>query len=221
MFYKDSEQIYRARRLERLPWLRHGFGTRQSGQWVTGGLATLRQIHSDLCVYADGRTGCLGQGDALVSDRPGQFLGVRTADCLPIFIVDERLRAVAAVHAGWRGTVRGICGKAVGAMQRRFGSRPENLVAAIGPGICGACYVVGPEVARQFKPWFAGRTDLEHRTTIDLAEANRRQLIEAGVPLENVVTGAPCSSCRPGDFFSHRRGPGRAGRMLSAIGIDA
>ncbi len=219
MFYKDERHIYRAACLERLPWLVHGFGTRLSGAWVSENLVTVRQIHSDRCLYADGRRGCLGEGDALISDRPGQFLGIRTADCLPILLADERLRAVAAVHAGWRGTARGVVLRAVEAMQERFSSRPEDILAAIGPGICGKCYLVGPEVAQQFKGWLPEREDLGQATRIDLAEANRRQLVQAGVPEQNISHGAPCTSCRYEEFFSYRRDRMRAGRMISAIGI--
>ena len=221
MFYRDARHVYRAGRLECLSWLEHGFGTRHAGAWVDGAVASLRQVHSDRCVYAGGRTGCLGEGDALISDRPGQWLVIRTADCLPVLFADQRLKAVAAAHAGWRGTVRQIAARTVEALGTRFGSRPEDLVVAIGPGICAACYSVGPEVARQFEPWFPERIDLEHSARIDLAEANRRQLLAAGVPEGNIVAGAPCTACRPEEFFSHRRNPAKASRMVSAIGIRA
>ncbi len=102
----------------------HGFGTREAdipAQFVH--LATLKQIHSAACVAAEGRSGVLGQGDALLEDTPGAVVAVKTADCVPILLVDERRRAVAAVHAGWRGTAAGIAGKAVAAMGRRFATR--------------------------------------------------------------------------------------------------
>lgn len=219
MFYKDTRQVYRLSQLDQFQWLDHGFGSRLSGAWVSGPLATLRQIHSDLCVCADGAAGCLGQGDALVSNTPGHYLGVRTADCLPILIVDERQHAVAAVHAGWRGSAAGIAIRAVATLGERFSSRPEDLVVAIGPGICGKCYTVGPEVAATFQPWFPERSDLDRQTTLDLEEANRRQLIAAGVLLSRIHAGAPCTFCQPAEFHSHRRDPGRAGRMLSAVAI--
>ena len=115
----------------------------------------------------------LGEGDALLEDQPGSVVAVKTADCIPILLVDERRRAVAAVHAGWRGTAARIAADAVAAMGERFGTRPEDLHAAIGPGIGACCYEVGPEVAAQFGG--------QGRGHIDLTAANRRQLEEAGV----------------------------------------
>jgi YfiH family protein len=134
-------------------------------------------------------------------------------------MVDERLRAIAAVHAGWRGTVQQIAARAVEALAARYSSRPEDLVVAIGPGICGKCYTVGAPVAVQFQAWFPERTDLDRVTTVDLTEANRRQLVAAGVPEGRICTGAPCTCCRSEEFYSHRRSGGKPGRMISAIGI--
>ncbi len=219
MFFRDARHVYRAGRLDGLSWLEHGFGTRLAGAWANGAVASLRQVHSNRCLYAGGRTGCLGEGDALISDRPGQWLVIRTADCLPVLFADQRLKTVGAAHAGWRGTVGQIAARTVEALVSSFGSRPEDLVVVIGPGICAGCYSVGPEVTRQFRPWFPERSDLEQTARIDLAEANRRQLLAAGVPEGSIVTGAPCTACRPEEFFSHRRDPARAGRMVSAIGI--
>src|SRR5436189_4746081 len=101
----STQNVYRARPLTQLDWLEHGFGTRFFQPPAS--VVTLRQIHSDIIVYAAG-PGCVAEGDALLSDTPGQLVGVKTADCLPILLVDERHRAVAAVHAGWRGAVSRI-----------------------------------------------------------------------------------------------------------------
>ena len=218
-FYRDPQQVYRVKELERLEWLEHGFGTRASGGWVAGELVTLRQIHSDICVCAGASTSSMPVGDALVSNTPGRFLGIRTADCLPILMVDERRRAIAAVHAGWRGTARRIAPKVLETLAARFASRPEDLLVAIGPGICGCCYTVGPEVARQFHPWFPELAQVSGQTNLDLAEANRRQIVEAGVPAGRIYTAGHCSFCQPEDFFSYRRDPHKPGRMLSAIGF--
>jgi hypothetical protein len=106
----------------------------------------------------------LGEGDALLDNTPGSVVAIKTADCLPILLVDDRHRAVAAVHAGWRGTVAGIAQRAVEAMRAQFGSAPGDLRAAIGPGIGPCCYEVGPEVAAEF-----GRQGRAH---VDLGEAN-------------------------------------------------
>jgi YfiH family protein len=220
MFYKDARFVYREEALDRLPWLDHGFGTRLSGSWAPEPLAWVRQIHSDRWIRTDGAAGCLGEADCLISASPGAYLSIRTADCIPVLIVDQRLRAVAAIHAGWRGSAAAISAKAVNAMQQEFGSRPEDLIAAIGPGICGACYEVGPEVASQFAPWFPERSDLDRRGPLDLTEANRRQLLKAGLRPSSVFSGAPCT-CHSDEFHSWRRERERTGRMVSAIAIRA
>jgi YfiH family protein len=171
----------------------------------------LRQIHSSTCVAAEGRSGILGPGDALLENTPGAVVAVRTADCIPVLLVDERLRAVAAVHAGWRGTVACIVQRAVESMRERFGTSPANLHAAIGPGIGQCCYEVGPEVAAQFGG--------QGRTHIDLAGANRRQLVEAGVTPGRIYASNLCTMCRPEDFHSFRRDGEAAGRLFSFAGI--
>jgi YfiH family protein len=219
-FYKDSRQVYRVRELDRLEWLEHGFGTRQSERWLPGDLVTLRQIHSDVCVCVDGATGPAGEGDALATATPARYLAIRTADCLPILLVDERRRAVAAVHAGWRGTAKRISARVVETLAERFYSRPEDLFAAIGPGICGRCYTVGPEVAREFASWFPELAGAAAPATVNLAEANRRQLMEAGVAERQIFVAPLCTFCGPSeDFHSYRRGPDRTGRMTSAVAI--
>jgi YfiH family protein len=214
VFYKDSRGVYRATELDELPWLIHGFGTRQSNipGWFAN-LATVKQIHSATCVAADGRAGVLGPGDALLEDRPGAVIAVKTADCLPILLVDERLRAVAAVHAGWRGTVARIAAGAVAAMGRRFGSEARDLAAAIGPGIGKCCYQVGPEVSARF--------GVEGRAYISLADANRRQLLEAGVTPGRIYASNLCTMCLAGEFHSFRRDGEAAGRLYSFAGIAA
>ena len=212
MFYKDSRQIYRVTELDSLPWLVHGFGTRRARvPALFGNLATLRQVHSAACVAAAGRGGVLGEGDALLEDTPGSVVAVQTADCLPILLVDERHRAVAAVHAGWRGTVAGIAQRAVEAMGAQFGSLAGDLDAAIGPGIGACCYEVGPEVAAQF-----GQQGRGH---VDLAAANRRQLMDAGVTPERIYASNLCTMCRGEEFHSFRRDQEAAGRLYSFAGI--
>lgn len=213
MFEKDTASIYRVAGLSRYPWLDCGFGTRHSQNWPPEPVVWVRQIHSDLCVAASG-PGCLGQADAIVTDTPGWYLTIRTADCVPVLLADTRRRVIAAVHAGWRGTVQAIVFKAVKNLGERYGSRPGDLVAAIGPGICGQCYEVGPEVAAQFRPWLPELVD-----HIDLAEVNRRQLLEAGLEPARIFAGAPCTSSNPEDFFSWRRDRVRAGRLVSAIAL--
>jgi polyphenol oxidase len=211
-FYKDSGHIYRVRELEALSWLIHGFGTRLSSI-PTDVVTTVKQIHSANCVFAGGRSGNLGQGDALLDNTSGAALAVKTADCVPILLADERLRAVAAVHAGWRGTVAGIAQRAVESMRERFGTDPADLSAALGPAIGECCYEVGPEVAAQF-----GR---QERARIDLVEANRRQLVAAGLAERRIHAACLCTMCRGDEFHSYRRDGQAAGRMYSFIGILA
>jgi hypothetical protein len=180
---------------------------------------TLRQVHSDVCVCADGRKGRIGEGDALFTGQPGGLLAVRTADCLPLLFADERRKAVAAVHAGWRGAIQRIAARVIETMQARFSSRPEDLLVAVGPGIGACCYEVGPEVAVQFQALFPQRRDLNDRARIDLAEANRRILLEAGVSHDRIHVAGLCTACHPSEFHSWRRDGPRAGRMMSVIRI--
>jgi YfiH family protein len=213
-FYLDPDGIYRVTELDALPWLIHGFGTRHAvipAQFPQ--LATLKQIHGAVCVAAEGRGGVLGEGDALLENQPGAVVGVKTADCAPILLVDETNRAVAAIHAGWRGTVAQIAARAVQAMRARFGTDAGSLHAAIGPAIGECCFEVGPEVAMEF-----GR---QGRVHIDLAAENRRQLLEAGVTARRIYASKLCTLCQAADFHSFRRDRDAAGRMVSFLGITA
>jgi YfiH family protein len=212
VFYQDPAHIYRVTELEQFEWLVHGFGTRWAdipAQFAQ--LATLKQIHSSVCVPAAGRSGMLGQGDALVENTPGSVVAVKTADCIPILLADGRRRAVAAVHAGWRGTAAGIAASAIRLMRERYGTEPGDLHAAIGPGIGKCCYEVGPEVMAQFGG--------QGRGHLDLAAENARQLRQAGVTGENIYASNLCTMCRSAEFDSFRRDREAAGRMYSFAGI--
>jgi YfiH family protein len=217
LFRLDSENVYRAQALEEISWLEHGFGTRLSSRWPdTADFTTVQQIHSDKVLIAD-RAGCLGEGDALISNQPGIALSVRTADCLPILMTDTRNRAVAAVHAGWRGTLLEIVPKTVRAMGEQFGTSPEDLVIAIGPGIGACCFEVGPEVATQFSALFPERGDLNRRTKIDLVETNLRLLGRNDGSVRQIATSGLCTCCQAELFHSYRRDREQAGRMVSVI----
>jgi polyphenol oxidase len=209
--FELTNNVYRARPLAQMDWLDHSFGTRLFEPPKS--LATLRQIHSDMIVYAD-RPGCLAEGDALLSDTPGRMVAVKTADCLPILLADARNRAVAAVHAGWRGAVSRIALKTVAAIAARWNTRPGDLHAAIGPGIGPCCFEVGPEVAVQF-----GRPP--ERTRIDLEQFVRLQLLAAGVPPGHIYAAGLCTFCHPDEFHSFRRDRERAGRLISVIGVKS
>jgi YfiH family protein len=173
-------------------------------------MASLEQIHSAAVLVAE-RAGSAGHGDALVTNLPGVMVSVRAADCFPILLADARNRAVAAVHAGWRGTAAHIIAGTLREMRERFGTGAADVYAAIGPGIGACCYEVGIEVARQFGLAQAGR--------IDLAAANRSQLITAGVPAGHIEIMGGCTQCDARRFHSFRRDRDRAGRMISFAGV--
>lgn len=211
MFTLDAQQIYRVAEWDQFPWLEHGFSTRHADiPALFPNLATLKQIHSTICVEAKGCQGVLGQADALLENTPGAVVAVRTADCIPVLLVDEARRAVAAVHAGWRGTAGHIVARAIEAMAGAYGTRAADLHAAIGPGIGACCYEVGPEVAEQFG--FSGRVHL------DLKAENRRQLEQAGVTGARIHASQLCTMCRD-EFHSFRRDKEQAGRLHSFAGV--
>jgi YfiH family protein len=187
-------------------------------------------------------------GDGLVTNIPGVIVAVQAADCLPIILADRKRRAVGVFHAGWRGTVQRIVEKGVGEMRKCFGSDPRHLVAAIGPGVQGCCYEVGDEVRTRFDAQFAyaetlfrevkesdpvrekypllfltarapGHSELPVKLFLDLVEANRRQLLDAGVPAMNIDTTALCTACHTDLLFSFRAEEGVTGRMMAAAGI--
>lgn len=199
--------ILRSALLDRLGWVEHGFGTRSS-VLPQEAMASLEQIHSNFVHQATG-PGCAGKGDALHTAVAGVAVSVRTADCYPILLADPEHHAVAAIHAGWRGTAARIAAETVARMRSAYGTRPEALYAAIGPGIGVCCYEVSAEVAREFGRQAAGR--------LDLAAENLRQLLAAGVPEEQVELLGGCTACDAARFYSYRREGERAGRMLSFI----
>lgn len=219
MFFKDNRKVYRSGGLASFAWLEHGFGTRDSVDWPDPWrLIMLKQIHSDRIERVDGGRGYLGEGDALITDRPGVLIGVRTADCVPILIADPERHAVAAVHAGWRGTAEEIAGKAVSRLTNEYGSKPEDLHAAIGPCIGPCCYEVGPEVVSRFRHLLP-QLPSEGKAHLDLPRVNQRQLTQAGVNPANIYAGSPCTRCGPAELHSYRRDGPKAGRMIAAIGV--
>jgi YfiH family protein len=187
--------------------------------------ADLWQVHSARVVAADAPNGTrqhLGQADALITDRPEVSLFLRFADCVPIMLYDPRRRAVSVAHAGWRGSLSKVAKAAVEAMTERYGSRPADLVAGIGPGIGPCHYAVGPEVVEQTRLAFNGVADslLLARNGgyhLDLWAANRAALQEAGV--EQIEVAEICTACHSQDFFSHRATGGLTGRFGGLIGL--
>lgn len=211
-------------------------------------LVTLRQVHSDLIHRVSGVPEHPLVGDGLVTNTPEVLLAVQTADCLPVVLVDTKRRAVGVFHAGWRGTMKRIVEKGVGEMRRWFGSQPQDIRAAMGPGIHQCCYEVGDEVRSKFESQFAyaaelfheikqsdairgrypllflsarppGHSELPGKLFLNLVEANRRQLLAVGVPATSITASELCTSCRQDILFSYRAEQGNTGRLLGVAGI--
>ena len=239
---------------------------RQGFVGIVGGgdefeLVTMRQFHSGMVRRVERGSVALAtaegkavlRGDGLMTWERGMMLGVQTADCVPVLIADVKTKAVAVFHAGWRGTLARIVERGVGAMRLEFGSRPKDLMAAIGPAIGPCCFAVGEEVRSEFGSQFGyaeelfaevfdadtvrekypmlfltarapGHSNLGPQLHMDLWEANRRQLVDAGVRGKAISVVGECTACaRLEDgrrkYFSHRAEHGYTGRMLSVIGV--
>jgi len=212
-------------------------------------LITVRQIHSDVVHVCSRAPAAPSQGDAILCGQPGLLLGIQTADCVPILLADRHRRVVAVAHAGWRGTLARIAAKTLGRMQLEFGTRPEDVLAALGPAIGPCCYEVGPEVAQAFSgqfadaaewfegpferlatgeepnplPWLTmmppGHEPPPERVQLDLRAANHWQLVHAGLDPRNIAVSTLCTGCRTDLFFSYRKEGAGTGRMMSVIGI--
>ncbi len=230
-------------------------------------LITIRQCHTGIVQRVDRAAfplttpegKALLRGDALYTRDPNLLLGILTADCVPVLVADTRTHAIAAFHAGWRGTLARIVERGVGTLRREFGSRPRDLIAAIGPSIGACCFAVGEEVRHEFESQLAyaptlftevygrtslgdpirekypmlfltarapGHSNLGPQIHLNLWEANRRQLLDAGLRPSAITTIGHCTACtrlRDGrrKYFSHRAEQGHTGRMLSLIGATA
>jgi len=219
-------------RLERIPGLVHGFGTRDFGLADLRRLAARRraavvlldQIHSDIIRVVEKAPAGRLEGDALASGTRGLILAVKTADCLPVLIADGKGRAVAAVHAGWRGTALGVAGRAVLELGRRFGLNPAGFVAALGPSVGATCYEVGDDVRRRFaeegfgEEFFRPRRGRPRKYLFDLAAANADQVAAAGVPRSRIFSVGRCTHCDP-NFHSYRRDGDSRRRLYNFIGL--
>lgn len=160
--------------------------------------------------------------DALVTDKAGVMIGIRTADCVPVLLYDDVSHVVAAVHAGWRGTVGGITRKAVEIMTSEFGCRPADIHAIIGPSISPDAFEVGNEVVEQFiRAEFPDDIVLRNypKLHIDLWKANQWLLTEAGVQAEQIEVAGLCTYTNTNRFFSARREGIGTGRLVSGIMI--
>ena len=163
--------------------------------------------------------------DGLITDQKGLALVVTAADCVPVYLFDPVRKVVGAVHAGWRGTVAGICARAVEAMQRQYGTRPAEILAAVGPSIGPCCYEVDDAVADPLRTYYgkladrclAQKPETPGKYMLNLWEANRQDLLRAGVTAV-AVTGE-CTACGVGRLFSHRAESGTAGRGAALIAL--
>ena len=194
-------------------------------------LVTAKQIHSaDVRVIMDYEDAQREPqlGDAMTANLSNLLLGIQTADCMPIVLVDERTRAFAAIHAGWRGTYAEIVARTVARLQLAYDSRPDDLHAALGPAICAANFEVGPEVLAQFRRKFryAGALISNEQSNgkghLDLNHCNFQQLIDAGLRAENIYDSALCTVARNDLFFSYRQERGHeryVGRLMCVVGL--
>ncbi|MGA8088344.1 MAG: peptidoglycan editing factor PgeF [Terracidiphilus sp.] len=214
-------------------------------------IVALRQFHSNLVIVVSGADADRERprkADGAITSEPGLLIAIQTADCIPVLVADKRRRVVGAFHAGWRGTVKRIVELGVGRMRLEFGSQPEDLIAAIGPGVGQCCYAVGEEVVSEFESQFnyarelfrevfdsdpvrrkypmlfltqraPGHSPMGPALHLDLIETNRRQLLDAGVKASAISVTGGCTSCHTDLFFSHRASRGHAGRMMSVIGV--
>jgi polyphenol oxidase len=246
---QDQITFVQSEALGRVPGIVHGFSTRRGdrGDLTLGPhsspdpmvqinrvrflaaigaagwpIMKLKQVHSGIVVDMNDTSAASDavEGDAAVTALEGIMLAVQTADCVPVLIADSGASAVAAIHAGWRGTAAGIAEAAVARLQDRFFIDPRNLVAVIGPHIGVCCYEVGEDVLAAMP----GCQVFEHKPEwpkphLNLAEANRLQLLNAGVPAEQIEISSLCTRCRPDLFHSYRRDAKKTGHMLSVIGI--
>lgn len=188
-------------------------------------VADLWQVHSaDVVVAEQPRDLSVdaAKADVIITNQPAVTLFLRFADCVPVLVYDPRRRAVALVHAGWRGTLLKAAAAAVRALAEHYGSRPADLVAGIGPSIGPCHYAVGPEVVAQTQAAFNGRAEqllrpMDGRTHLDLWAANALALREAGVG--QVEVGGLCTACHTADFFSHRGEHGQTGRFGALLSL--
>jgi purine-nucleoside/S-methyl-5'-thioadenosine phosphorylase / adenosine deaminase len=210
-------------------------------------LVLLKQFHSAVALFFDEPPQEQRKGDASFTNSRGILLGIQTADCVPVLLVDLKKRAVAAIHAGWRGTLARIAEKTVGEMRMHFGSDPTDILAALGPAIGPCCYEVGTELVTEFTSQFADAEEYfdEPRTgeepnplqwlnmmppghqpppknvRLDLGKANRSQLLAAGLRDANIFVSNLCTACHPDLFFSYRKEGAKSGRLLAAIGMKS
>ena len=189
-----------------------------------GRIVTMRQVHGDNIVEVkDKKLKEAGEADGMITAERDVFLGVLTADCVPLLFVAPEHKLAAAVHAGWRGTLAGIVEKAVHLFESQYDVLPADIEVALGPSIGPCCYevkddVAGPLMKRWGKLTTPSITVREGKTFVNLRRLNRDILRAAGIPGKQLHEVGPCTSCVPEEFFSYRRAGGETGRQLSFIG---
>jgi YfiH family protein len=191
---------------------------------------TINQVHSDdifvIKPYGDYLPADMALNyDAIVTARQNLAICVKTADCVPVFIVDRVKKIIAAVHAGWKSTALEITAKVTRLLFDKYGSSPRNILAAIGPAIGQCCFEVDEEAAETFQNQkdyedFVFPGERPNKWIVDLPESNRRQIINCGIPEKNIDVSPLCTSCRQDLFFSHRGSGGITGRQLNFIMIN-
>jgi YfiH family protein len=220
-------------RLEQIPFLIHGFGTRlweddgykNRPEWKDFKLVFLDQIHSNIIQVIDNIPEEKLKGDAMITGLPFLLLIIKTADCLPALIVDESQKVIAAVHCGWRGTSKRVVQKVIQSMKDHYGSNPGALMVALGPCIGHECYEVGEDVYQSFKQeglstqFFRNHPLRRQKYLFDLKGANLSQMVSAGVEEKNVFSAEICTHCHE-NLPSFRRDKDKAGRALSFIGMS-
>lgn len=190
-------------------------------------LVTVKQVHGTDLLVIDAPNPDFAhfhalECDGIITNQPQVLIGITVADCVPVLLLDPVKGAVAAIHAGWKGTAAEICKKGVNALKELFGSASGDILAAIGPAIGPCCYEVDAPVMEAFKKGASGWELLavprgEGKWGLDLAAANRRQLLETGIIEENISESGQCVSCNPDLFFSYRRDQGDTGRQMGFI----
>ena len=189
-----------------------------------GRIITMNQVHGDHIVEVkETKIKEAGEADGMVTREKDAYLGVLTADCVPILFVAPEQRIAAAVHAGWRGTLAGIAAKTVGILREQYGVATDGMEAALGPAIGACCYEVKEDVSRPLVVKWGKLAEIalefrEAKTFLDLRSLNRAILERAGIPSQQILSVGPCTCCAANDFFSYRRERKKTGRQISFIG---
>jgi polyphenol oxidase len=182
--------------------------------------ATIKTIYADFLRSDENeKKTFLSETDAIITDLKGVCIGVKTADCVPVILFDQKQKVIAAIHAGWRGTVQKITYLTVKQMISEFNSDPNDIVAGIGPSISPEVYEVGTEVWSQFDAPYYQLNGLlsSNKRLLDLWKANLDQLTEVGVPAKQIELAKMCTYSNPGTFYSARRDGAKTGRMATGI----